>query len=507
MTTITCSATDSKGAMSVITTTASITFGPFAPQTGDFNIAWDAVPTLSSDDAVTGLSFNAPSSATSFACLIRFSTTATIDVRNGGSYTSTIAYTAGTLYHFRLVVRISTHTYDVYVTPAGSSESLIANAFAFRTEQSGVSTLNYLGKVLFTGDVTLSNLTGPTPFGGGSTTAPTITNARTVSSQNTLFNIATAGTTLSSNLNIFGTSSYAASTITFYVGGVSNGTTTTDGSGNWVYSPGVLADGAKSFTATVTSGGVASSQSSAYTLTINPGITSVSNTHSGTNTVGSNLWYQATLTWGGLNFRTESENAFANANCCIFVNTHQLDFTLLHTDNTPAQGSGQRSEILETGTHADGVTLNASYEFMLSATSPTNDCWSGGPIGSDSWSVIGQYHDSGSGPPVHENLLGSASGGDTFNVWYNTATAIAYAGTSNISRGTWHTVDVIMKPTSSGTGSILQIWFDGTQVVNLTNLHGTTPYYWKMGWYRGPAPPGPDQDQTIRYRNFLSVLT
>jgi hypothetical protein len=45
-------------------------------------------------------------------------------------------------YHFRLVVNVASHTYSVFVTPAGGSEQTVATNFSFRSEQSGVTSLN-----------------------------------------------------------------------------------------------------------------------------------------------------------------------------------------------------------------------------------------------------------------------------------------------------------------------------------------------------------------------------
>jgi len=63
----------------------------------------------------------------------------------------------GTTYHFRLDVNIPTHTYDIYVTPAGATEQLVGKGFAFRTEQAAVSVLNNLGVDANVGSATVCN--------------------------------------------------------------------------------------------------------------------------------------------------------------------------------------------------------------------------------------------------------------------------------------------------------------------------------------------------------------
>ena len=96
---------------------------------------------------------NGPQTAfTGFACLIRFFTDGTIQARNGGTYAAdiTLSYTPSLMYHFRIPVNTSSHTYSVYVTPSGGSEQLLASNYAFRTEQAGVSTLNNAGIIVDT---------------------------------------------------------------------------------------------------------------------------------------------------------------------------------------------------------------------------------------------------------------------------------------------------------------------------------------------------------------------
>jgi hypothetical protein len=139
--------------------------GAFNSQSGNFTISWDAVPSQNLADVFCGLSLGTPTVVSDFACIARFNPSGNIDVRNGASYgaTTTIPYSAGTTFRFRFVVRMSSHTYDVYVTPQGQSEVLIANNFAFRADQAAVASLNFLGKFQTTGTVTLSNMLGPPP--------------------------------------------------------------------------------------------------------------------------------------------------------------------------------------------------------------------------------------------------------------------------------------------------------------------------------------------------------
>ena len=132
----------------------------FASQSGSFQAEWDAMPTASGMDGVMGLSNGAQTSFTGFACLIRFFTDGTIQVRNGGVYSAdtTIPYSPGTMYHFRVAANVASHTYSVFVTASDGSEQSLASNYAFRTEQAGVTALNNDGIIVDT-------ITGSLRFG------------------------------------------------------------------------------------------------------------------------------------------------------------------------------------------------------------------------------------------------------------------------------------------------------------------------------------------------------
>src|SRR5438445_731383 len=134
-------------APSCVTSAGAWQNSALAAQTGAFEARFDATPNTANMDGVVGLS-NGPAAAwTDLAAIVRFNATGAIDARNGGAYAAAAAipYTAGTAYHFRLDVNLPAHTYDIYVTPAGSTERLLGGGFAFRTEQAAVSALNNLG--------------------------------------------------------------------------------------------------------------------------------------------------------------------------------------------------------------------------------------------------------------------------------------------------------------------------------------------------------------------------
>src|SRR5438132_1312977 len=131
----------------------------FASQNGSFTATFDATPNGTGLDAATGLSQGAAAAYTDLAVIVRLNTGGTIDARNGGAYaaTNSIGYTAGTSYHFRVVVDVSSHTYSAYVTPAGGAEQTIGTGFAFRTEQSGVTALANWALTAITGAHTVCN--------------------------------------------------------------------------------------------------------------------------------------------------------------------------------------------------------------------------------------------------------------------------------------------------------------------------------------------------------------
>ncbi len=131
-----------------------------ASQTGSFEARFDATPNTANMDGVVGLSNGPAANWTDLAGIVLFSNTGTIQARNGSGYAAatTIPYTAGTTYHFRLDLDIPSHSYTIYVTPAGAAEQLLGSNFAFRSEQATVSTLTNVGLNAAVGSVTVCNV-------------------------------------------------------------------------------------------------------------------------------------------------------------------------------------------------------------------------------------------------------------------------------------------------------------------------------------------------------------
>ncbi len=140
-------------------------------QTGRFVIGWNSIPNGTVIDGVTGLSLGDSEKYDDLACIVRFSPAGVIDVRNGGAYQAltTMPYTSGVIYRFELDVNLSTKKYSVTVTPSGGAPVLLANDYAFRTQQATVSSIDHLALVTLSGgshvvsDISLGNSAPPSP--------------------------------------------------------------------------------------------------------------------------------------------------------------------------------------------------------------------------------------------------------------------------------------------------------------------------------------------------------
>jgi hypothetical protein len=114
-----------------------------ASQAGTFTATFDATPTVSPENAVVGLSKGVATAYGNLSCIARFNPTGQIDAYSGAGYiASTIPYSANVAYHFSMVVNVSTHTYSVYVTPAGGSQLTVGTNLAFRSTANTVTSLD-----------------------------------------------------------------------------------------------------------------------------------------------------------------------------------------------------------------------------------------------------------------------------------------------------------------------------------------------------------------------------
>ena len=134
------------------TTNPTATWNNFAfpARSGTFTATFDATPSVAGQSSAVALSQGVQTTYTGFANIVVFTTAGTIQARNGGAYTaaSTIPFSAGVKYHFRLAINVTAHTYSIFVTPAGGSEITVGSNFAFRTEQNTVTSLDHWGSLV-----------------------------------------------------------------------------------------------------------------------------------------------------------------------------------------------------------------------------------------------------------------------------------------------------------------------------------------------------------------------
>ncbi|MEZ4233118.1 MAG: calcium-binding EGF-like domain-containing protein [Polyangiaceae bacterium] len=115
----------------------------FAGQTGAFTVEWDGIASAQTD-GIFGLTVDDTANDwDDFAVAARFSPMGLIDARDGGAYNhdAFVPYTAGTEYHFRMAVDLTTHKYSLWVTPSGGAEVQIAQDYAFRPNLNTVTEL------------------------------------------------------------------------------------------------------------------------------------------------------------------------------------------------------------------------------------------------------------------------------------------------------------------------------------------------------------------------------
>ena len=147
-------------------------------QTGTFTATFEASVSAAPSNAVVGVSQGIQTAYSGFATMVRFNPTGQLDIRNGAVYqaASTINYSAGVTYKFRMVVNVVAHTYSVYVQPSGAAEQTVGVDYAFRTEQAGVTSLDSWGasvNAAATGSMTVCGFTVTTSGGGPEGDLPT----------------------------------------------------------------------------------------------------------------------------------------------------------------------------------------------------------------------------------------------------------------------------------------------------------------------------------------------
>lgn len=131
----------------------------FTQQSGQFRVEFNAVPSLSTQDTVIGLSSAAAAKYDDLAAIVRFGANGVIDARNGGVYAAArvVSNQAGRSYRVRMMVDVAAKKYSVFVTPQGEAEVALGENFAFRSSQSAVGSLANRAKFNELGDVAISN--------------------------------------------------------------------------------------------------------------------------------------------------------------------------------------------------------------------------------------------------------------------------------------------------------------------------------------------------------------
>jgi hypothetical protein len=133
-------------------------------QGSTFRMTYDATPSSSPANAISGLSFGSANEYSDLATGVRFNPGGPIDVRNGSGFTAaeSVAYRAGVTYHFVLDVNVSNHTYNAYVVLSSGQITLGTN-MAFRTEQSSVPVLDTMGVMASAGALSICNVALTSP--------------------------------------------------------------------------------------------------------------------------------------------------------------------------------------------------------------------------------------------------------------------------------------------------------------------------------------------------------
>lgn len=132
----------------------------FDTRTTTFTYTFDVVPSGSNIDAVVGFAgVNPVTDFSELACTIRFSTTGRIDVRNGSIYAASadVSYSPGVIYSFKATIDPQAKKYSVTVSADGGPAILIAENFAFRTEQAGLSQFRSMAIYAVAGSHSVSN--------------------------------------------------------------------------------------------------------------------------------------------------------------------------------------------------------------------------------------------------------------------------------------------------------------------------------------------------------------
>lgn len=114
-----------------------------------FTATFSATPSSSAMDAALGFFVPLTSQQPALSSLINFRPAGVIQIRDGDSFTSsTITYTAGETFQFRLVENVPVATYSLFVTPPGAAEIPLATNLQVPSDQRGATTLGGWGQLV-----------------------------------------------------------------------------------------------------------------------------------------------------------------------------------------------------------------------------------------------------------------------------------------------------------------------------------------------------------------------
>ena len=128
-------------------------------EAGSFRVVYDATPSATTMDAISGVSYGFANEYSDLAAAVRFNLNGSIDARSGSGFTAAnyIPYSRNVTYHFIFDVNVAAHTYSIYVV-AGSTLKTVGSNLKFRTEQGSSQALNNVGTLSATGTLNLCNV-------------------------------------------------------------------------------------------------------------------------------------------------------------------------------------------------------------------------------------------------------------------------------------------------------------------------------------------------------------
>jgi hypothetical protein len=137
------------------TTSASIKNTAMTQMTGHFTATVTATPGMLYMSGGVMLGQNVMTGWSDGAVIVEFDGSGIIKARKGDVYAAdvSVSYKAGTAYTIRMDVDMASHTYSVFVTPAGGTEVRIATSYGFRTAWNTATALGNWAAIASAGSV------------------------------------------------------------------------------------------------------------------------------------------------------------------------------------------------------------------------------------------------------------------------------------------------------------------------------------------------------------------